>query len=187
MARLRKIEKGMRFKVKDFKKLKKSKAKAKRKYVRILQKTVEEIEPLQPNSRGVMAGYRPDIIDCTNKKLSPKGIYFRSSWEANYARYLNFLMDRGQIQRWEYEPHVFWFEEIKRGVRSYLPDFKVWETINDEPYYVEVKGFMDAKSKTKLKRMAKYYPEVKLVLVDKDKYNEIKYKLSSLIKNWEHY
>lgn len=31
-------------------------------------------------------------------------MYFRSAWEANYARYLNWLLARGEIDRWEYEP-----------------------------------------------------------------------------------
>src|SRR5690606_8292944 len=49
-------------------------------------------------------------------------IFFRSSWEANYARYLNFLKSQGHIYKWEFEPDTFWFESIRRGVRSYLPD-----------------------------------------------------------------
>ncbi len=111
--------------------------------------------------------------------------YFRSGWERNYARYLNFLMKQKIIYKWEFEPDTFWFNEIKRGVCSYLPDFKVWESRNSKPYYVEVKGFMDSKSKTKIKRMAKYYPDVELSVVGKKEYNEIKVKLSKLIPNWE--
>lgn len=112
------------------------------------------------------------------------GIYVRSSWEANVARYLNFLIKQKTIFKWEYEPDTFWFENIKRGTRSYTPDFKIWDTENSDPYYWEVKGYMDAKSKTKLKRMAKYYPDVKVVVIGKDEYNDIK-KNKALIKNWE--
>lgn len=112
-------------------------------------------------------------------------IYFRSGWESNFARYLNFLISKKLIYKWEFEPDTFWFNAIKRGVRSYLPDFKVWETKNGKPYYIEVKGYMDAKSATKIKRMAKYYPDVKLVVVGKKEYDEIKAKLSGLIPNWE--
>lgn len=97
--------------------------------------------------------------------------FFRSSWEVNYARYLQWLLQRGEIQKWEYEPDTFWFESIRRGVRSYLPDFKVTEVSGVS--YHEVKGWMDAKSKTKLDRMARYYPEVKLVLIEKNEYNSI--------------
>lgn len=117
-------------------------------------------------------------------KRTDLGIFVRSAWEANYARYLNFLIKQKKLHKWEYEPDTFWFEKIKRGTRSYTPDFKIWETKESEPYYVEVKGYMDQKSKTKLSRMAKYYPDVKIVLIQKPEYNEIK-KWSGLIDNWE--
>jgi hypothetical protein len=120
-------------------------------------------------------GRRPDLGD----------IYFRSGWEANFARYLNFLIKQKVIYKWEFEPDTFWFNEIKRGVRSYLPDFKVWDTRFSHPYYIEVKGHMDSKSRTKIKRMAKYYPEIRLDVVGKKEYAEIKVKLSSIIPNWE--
>lgn len=113
------------------------------------------------------------------------GLYLRSSWEANYARYLNFLIKHKNIYKWEYEPDTFYFENIKRGTRSYTPDFKIWKTEKSEPYYVEVKGWMDQKSKTKLSRMKKYYPNIRIVLISEPEYNEIKNKLSALIPNWE--
>lgn len=113
------------------------------------------------------------------------GFYVRSAWEANYARYLNWLVEKGEIHRYEYEPDTFWFEQIKRGTRSYTPDFKVWPKTNSPEFeYHEVKGWMDQKSKTKLKRMGKYYPEVKIVLVDQAVYKAIA-KWKSLIPNWE--
>ena len=111
--------------------------------------------------------------------------YFRSAWEANFARYLNFLIEKKQIYKWDYEVDTYWFHEIKRGTRSYTPDFKIWDTPNSEPYYIEVKGWMDQKSITKLKRMAKYYPDIRIDIVAKKEYNEIKSKLSRLIKGWE--
>ena len=110
--------------------------------------------------------------------------YFRSSWEANYARYLNFLQAKGLIVKWEYESETFWFEKIRRGVRSYTPDFKVWET-EEKVYRVEVKGWMDARSKTKIKRMAKYHPTVELRVVDKKQYQEIAKTLGAAIPHWE--
>lgn len=108
--------------------------------------------------------------------------FARSSWEANIAAYFEFLKNNKDIRDWEHEPKTFWFLEIKRGVRSYLPDFKIYK--NDGSYYwVEVKGWMDAKSKTKLKRMNKYYPKEELDLIDAKRYNQIK-KQSSIIPNW---
>lgn len=112
-------------------------------------------------------------------------LFFRSSWEANYARYLNLLKSKNLIYKWEFEADTFWFENIKRGTRSYLPDFKVWETENSEPYYIEVKGWMDSKSSTKLKRMKKYYPHIRVDLVDKKTYLHIKTKIAPLLKHWE--
>lgn len=119
------------------------------------------------------------------KRKDLENIYFRSSWEANYARYLNYLKSKKLIFKWEFEPDTFWFENIKRGIRSYLPDFKIWDTAYSEPYYVEVKGWMDSKSKTKIKRMKKYYPYIRLDVVEKKQYLEIKNKLSRLIPFWE--
>ena len=119
-------------------------------------------------------GYRDDLGDT----------FFRSSWEANYARYLNWMRDGGLIKEWSFEPETFWFNGIKRGVVSYLPDFKVINT-DDTVYYVEVKGWMDAKSKTKIKRMAKYYPSVKLVVVDAKAYRQISKTVAPFIKGWE--
>jgi hypothetical protein len=118
-------------------------------------------------------GRRPDLGE----------MYFRSTWEANYARYLNFLQARGEIERWEYEPVTFWFEAIKRGVRSYKPDFQIFE--NGRSYFVEVKGWMDDKSKTKLKRMAKYHPEVEVRVFGEKDYASLKRQLGSIIPGWE--
>lgn len=124
-------------------------------------------------SRGKQ-GKRPDVGN----------LYFRSSWEANYARYLNFLIAHKKVYKWQYEPDTFWFEEIKRGVRSYLPDFKIWDTETAEPYYVEVKGWMDAKSKTKLNRMRIYYPDIKVIVFGATEYKELS-KSKALIPGWE--
>lgn len=132
------------------------------------------------------------------KRADLKSMYFRSSWEANYARFLNFVKEQ-----WEYEPRVFFFEEIKRGTRSYTPDFY----LPKKDRWVEVKGWLDSKSKVRLKRFRKYYPEEfeKLVVVVRNfkcnqhaellgmgfKENqfefisEIEEKVGGLIKYWE--
>jgi len=107
--------------------------------------------------------------------------YFRSGWEVEYAQYLEILKKHKRIKNWEYEPETFWFENIKRGTRSYLPDFRITEN-DDTQYYVEVKGYMDAKSKTKLKRMKKYHPEVKLLMVNREQIEEIRFKFGSLLR-----
>lgn len=95
-------------------------------------------------------------------------IYMRSGWEHRYADHLNLLVLAGEVEKWDYEPDTFWFETIKRGVRSYRPDFRVCLRGGAIEYH-EVKGYMDPKSKTKLKRMKKYHPNVKVVLLTGDR------------------
>jgi hypothetical protein len=94
-------------------------------------------------------------------------IYFRSSWEYYYAIFLEKLEQEKKIITWKHEPKTFWFDDIKRGVRSYLPDFCILHT-NGQEEWSEVKGYFDSKSQTKMKRMAKYYPSVKIRLVGSD-------------------
>lgn len=110
--------------------------------------------------------------------------YYRSKWEANYARYLEWLKQKGEILDWKHEPDTFWFEGIKRGCMSYLPDFKVTEKYGAIAYH-EVKGWMDDRSKTKIKRMAKYHPTVKLIVIDSKAYASIKKIMQPIIKDWE--
>ncbi len=110
--------------------------------------------------------------------------YYRSKWEANYARYLEFLKQNNEIKNWFHEPKTFWFEDVLRGCRSYLPDFLIINKDNSEEYH-EVKGWMDDKSKTKLSRMTKYYPSVKIKVIQEDWFKENNIKLRPIIKEWE--
>lgn len=110
--------------------------------------------------------------------------FFRSSWEANYARYLEWLRQHNQIAKWEHEPTTFWFEEIRRGTRSYMPDFRVTEN-DGRLIYHEVKGWMDDASKTKIKRMAIYHPEVNLIVIESRGYYAIAKQMTRMIPEWE--
>lgn len=110
--------------------------------------------------------------------------FYRSRWEANYARYLQFLKERGAIADWKHEPETFWFEAIKRGVRSYKPDFRVWESGGASTLH-EVKGWMCPRSKTCLRRMMKYHPSETVIVIAAKEYNEIKKKVSMCIAGWE--
>jgi hypothetical protein len=118
------------------------------------------------------------------REVGGQRVYFRSRWEANYARYLQWLKERGEIYEWEHEPHTFWFEGIKRGCVSYLPDFRVTENSSERVYH-EVKGWMDDRSKTKIKRMAKYYPGVKLIVINSRQYKALQKTMRSLVREWE--
>lgn len=115
--------------------------------------------------------------------VADKRYFFRSLWEVNYARYLQWLKEKGEIIDWEFEVDTFWFEGIKRGVVSYLPDFKIFEN-DGKVVYHEVKGYFDSKSKTKLKRMAKYHPTVRIVLIDKKTYLSIANKVKAFVPEW---
>jgi len=113
-------------------------------------------------------GKRPDL----------GGQYFRSSWEANIARYYNFLGIK-----WEFEPKEFIFQDLRRGCVSYTPDFYLVE----EDKWVEVKGWFDKRSKTKLKRFKKYFPEecAKLEIIDSIRYRAIAKQCKGVIPGWE--
>jgi len=113
------------------------------------------------------------------------GTYFRSAWEANYARYLNWMKGRGEIHDWAYEADTFYFAHIKRGCRSYTPDFKVWDKPDSTPRYVEVKGWMDQKSKTKLARMARFFPTIRLEVFGAKDYASLRRELSKILVGWE--
>lgn len=129
-------------------------------------------------------GFREDI-----------NLNVRSNWEANFVRILN-----GYKIKFEFEPTVFAFP-IKRGTKGYTPDFYL--TKSDE--WIEIKGYLDDKSKIKLRRFKRYYPDEfeKLVCIiskySKDAaafmdeiqvpkviyYEDIRNEYSSLIPNWE--
>ena len=122
----------------------------------------------------------------SGKRADLGDIFFRSAWEANYARYLNLLIRFKVVERWDFEPETFWFNKIKRGTRAYLPDFRVfYRHDSSRPVYVEIKGWMDSKSKTKIERFKRYYPQHKFEFVGQKEYNAIRNKWRSAIPNWE--
>lgn len=112
------------------------------------------------------------------------GLYFRSAWEANYARYLNFLVSKGEIAGWAFEPKTFEFEKIKRGTRAYTPDFRV-DLVGGGHEWHEVKGWMDDKSKTRLARFARYFPAEKLIVIDQSWFKSASKTIARMLPNWE--
>lgn len=134
--------------------------------------------------RGNLANPRPHASWKSGwHEIGGKRHYLRSQWEVNYAHYLEWLKQRGEIKDWEYEPETFWFETIRRGTRSYLPDFRVTENSGAQTYH-EVKGWMDDRSQTKLRRMTKYHPTVVIVLIDTKAYRELSRKVAGLVPGW---
>lgn len=88
--------------------------------------------------RYTKTGYREDL-----------GLTLRSNWEANFAR-----ICRVYEIDFEFEPKVFTFP-VKRGTKGYTPDF-YFENTED---WIEIKGYLDDKSKIKIKRFKRYYPD----------------------------
>lgn len=134
-------------------------------------------EPKQPEKKSKNRYASGKRADLDNR-------YFRSSWEANVARYLNFLQSKGKILKWEYEVDEFEFP-VKRGRgKTCKPDFKVWLTVELFEYW-EIKGYLDKVSATKLKRMQMHYPQYQIVLYDRRKYTEEICPFKSLLPGWE--
>ena len=116
-------------------------------------------------------------------EIGGKRNFYRSRWEYRYALYLEFMKKHKHIVEWEHEPKTFWFEGIKRGTNNYKPDFFVtFPSGNSE--WIEVKGYMDSKSATKLKRMAKYFPDEKIRVVGKEWFKANSSMLKKVIPNW---
>jgi hypothetical protein len=115
------------------------------------------------------------------KRADLENRFFRSSWEANYARYLNWMLGRGEIHSWAYEAKTFYFKND--GIRSYLPDFEIIDQAGSQPRYVEIKGWMDCKSVKKLELMGTHYPEIRLEIIGEKEYRQLEN--MSGIPGWE--
>ena len=116
-------------------------------------------------------------------EIDGKRMYLKSNWERRYCLYLSFMKKHGHIIDYWYEPETFYFKGIKRGTTNYKPDWKVlFPSGNFE--FIEVKGYLDSKSATKIKRMAKYFPELKLRVVDGTWFKANALMLKKVLKNW---
>lgn len=99
------------------------------------------------------------------------GIYFRSSWEANYARYMNHVGIT-----WEYESDTF---ELSTGM-TYTPDFKI-----GAKEYVEIKGWLTTEAKEKLATFKKEFSDITIRLIQRKEYRELYKTYSKIIPFWE--
>ena len=116
-------------------------------------------------------------------EIDGKRMYLKSNWERRYCLYLSFMKKHGHIVDYDYEPETFWFEKVRRGVVSYLPDFRVTFPSGNVEYF-EVKGYESAKDRTKYQRMAKYHPNIILRVVGKDWFKTNSPILKKVIPNW---
>jgi hypothetical protein len=113
-------------------------------------------------------------------------MFFRSGWEANYARILNLQLAQGEIYRWEFESEKFRFPPGV-GRRLYCPDFKVWTHKDGDCHYIEIKGWMDEMSRLKLQLMERFYPGVPLLIIGPKEYRQLQQDFSPRIEKWEFY
>lgn len=132
-------------------------------------------------------------FDHIERPVGVRGIRFRSKAEANYAAYLDWLVHVGGVQSWDYEPRTFWFTldavdgGVRRGVTSYKPDFLVWQeraTRGAWREWHEVKGYMDARSKTALARMKLYYPDETVIVIDSKQMAALKRQVGGVVPGW---
>jgi len=101
--------------------------------------------------------------------------YFRSRWEANFARVLNYLNIR-----WEYEIKRLWNNS---GTSSYLPDFY----LNDLNMFAEVKGWeKDAVIVRTYEVMQDNNLLDNMLVINGPIYKMLSHKYSKLIPEWEY-
>lgn len=115
-------------------------------------------------------GVRPDI----------GGMFFRSAWEANYARFLNHEKEAGRIRDWAFEPRLFRFSDAE----SYTPDFCVWMSDGTHEWH-EVKGWLTDKGQKKLALMALHCPEEVVRVIDAAWFKQAERELGQRIHGWE--
>lgn len=117
--------------------------------------------------------------------IAGKKHHYNSLAEYNIALYLQWLKEHNSIADWAYEPQIFYFP-VKRGINNYKPDFRVTE-ITGSHYWIEVKGYMDSNSRTRLKRFEKYYPEERMEIYDSKRCAEVKLTAGAFYKHMKNF
>lgn len=88
-----------------------------------------------------------------SKYMKYKKIYFHSSWEVKYAKYL----DKQGI-KWLYEPKTFDLENT-----TYTPDFY----LPKKNLYIEIKGYWREDARKKYRLFKKLYSDIKIMIYNK--------------------
>lgn len=122
----------------------------------------------------IKRGSAPDLGD----------IKFRSSWERNVARWLNWRVAKGELLAWEYEPFTFTFPGVVRGAVCYTPDFKL-HYADGRVEWLEVKGWETSKDRTKWRRLRQHYPQITLTVLGAPAYKSLSQQFGGL-PHWEH-
>ena len=119
-----------------------------------------------------LMGFGPDkIVPCgkwgnrpITATVGDQTCRFRSEFEYRWAKWLQRLYYAGGMLSWQYEPRRFEFPDELTGAKVYTPDFLVVEPSGERTWH-ECKGRLVGSDVTKFRRMAKYYPAERLVLV----------------------
>ena len=110
------------------------------------KKASSPVQTATANFARVKKGIRPDVHPTYS---------FRSPTEANVAR----IFEQTNT-KWVYEERVFVFPDRKVKPFQYIPDFEVTKGSKlFPPGWYEVKGWMDSKSRGKLRTFRQKYPE----------------------------
>ena len=112
------------------------------------------------------------------------GITFRSQWEVNWARWLEWMKSTGNVIAWAYEPESFALRVHGKAVR-YVPDFRVeW---NGKVEYHEVKGRMDERSAGKIRAMRRQRRDIPLRVIDAKTYAALAPRFREIVPGWKKY
>lgn len=90
--------------------------------------------------------------------------YFRSKLERRHAEFLELQRGAGLIREWQHEPRTFHFPDRLQAPVSYKPDFRVVWCSGVEEWH-ECKGHWTRRDVTKLRLMARHYPEITIAVV----------------------
>jgi hypothetical protein len=100
---------------------------------------------------------------------------FKSTWEANIARILNY-----QSVQWEYENAI---RSFSTELGAYIPDFIVYR--ENIVQIIEVKGRWDFRSVKKVTSALSQVKKEKIIIIDSDFYSLLDQKYKDVIPNWE--
>lgn len=130
-------------------------------------------KPFNPRQfKLIHGGFREDI-----------GIYVRSSWEANYFRFLRYQQEKNLILGFSYEKDTFYFEDGS-SPHSYRPDFKIFLCDGTEKF-IEIKGRETQKDIIRLDKFKKFFPFHILEILRYREYMELERGYRKLIPTWE--
>ena len=119
-------------------------------------------------------GKLPKNVFSKQGKRDDIGHYVRSSYEANIARLLKLLN-----KDYEYEKYTFDLVTINS---TYTPDFYITE----DELFVEIKGYWRQRGIDKFNAFKYEYPDIKIITIEKDVYDEIGKLLKNIIPFWEY-